>query len=303
MMSIADRFTDFKTPDYFSRVDIEHILDIFIGMDNEGRQSIELRAEYEPQKITGTSCIEVNQYHKDSYNIIRFSLCDKEVTGLFYKFCEDLIEKTRHCTNKKQGYKEIINRYYLWKKLFTASKNNFLTERAIMGLIGEILFLKSGLNNRVEISDALKCWSGQDMTHKDFSLETEWYEVKAIHSGANSVKISSLEQLDSEYDGVLAVYTLEKMSASYDGITLNKLIIETAEMFELKEERDAFFKKVQMQGYEYNDYYEDIVFEIIDYNEYKVNQGFPKITKNNVAPAISKAKYEILLLDIVKFKM
>ena len=302
-MSIADRFTKFRNADYFSRVDTSHILDIFMGLDNNGRQSIELRANYKPQKIAGTSCIDVNQYNKGNYNIIRFSLCDKEVAGLFYKFCEDLIEKTRDCINKDQGYNEIINRYYLWKKLFLASKNNFLTEQAIMGLIGEIVFLKSGLNNRFELSDALRSWSGQELTHKDFSMETEWYEVKTIHSGASSVKISSLEQLESEHDGVLAVYELERMSSSYNGITLNKLIIETAEMFELKEERDAFFKKVQTQGYEYNDYYEDIVFEIIDYNEYKVNQSFPKITKNDVDSAISKAKYEILLADIAKFKM
>ena len=53
--------------------------------------------------------------------------------------------------------------------MFVSSKNNFLTEPEIMGLIGEILFLRGNLAERIGLSNALLSWSGQELTHKDFS--------------------------------------------------------------------------------------------------------------------------------------
>lgn len=102
-----------------------------------------------------------------------------------------------------------------------------------MGLIGELLFLKDQLSKSIGFSEALKSWSGQELTHKDFSYGDTWTEVKTIRRSSQSVRISSLEQLDSEYDGELAVYALEKMSPEYKGITLNKLIVEMRNLFRI----------------------------------------------------------------------
>ena len=143
---------------------------------------------------------------------------------MFYKFCDDLVEQTRNVKEKTEGYAAIVGRFFQWKKMFVASKNNFLTEPEIMGLIGEILLLRGYLAEKIGLSEGLKSWSGQELTHKDFSFNDTWIEAKAVSRGAQNVKISSLEQLDSDVDGELAVHSLEKMSTAYNGITLNKLI-------------------------------------------------------------------------------
>ena len=52
----------------------------------------------------------------------------------------------------------------------------------------------------------MKSWSGQELTHKDFSMENTWYEIKTIGCGQQNIKISSLEQLDSVYDGEIVVF-------------------------------------------------------------------------------------------------
>ncbi len=300
-MDIRSQFSAFSRPEYFSRIDDEHILDLHIGLDEKGRKSIELRSMFKPVKVTGTSAIDVTQYTKPEYNTIRFSLKDDDMSGLFYKFCEDIIEQTKDLKNEKDGYKAITTRFFQWKKMFVLSKNTFLTEPEIMGMIGEILFLRGPLADEIGLSEALKSWSGQELTHKDFSCSDKWYEVKTISRGNTTVRISSLEQLDSDKNGELIVYSLEKMSPAYNGISLNKLILETRQMFLSADDADTFLAKVAMQGYEYNNYYDELVFEVSGLTRYKVTDQFPKLTHANVPKEITKANYDLALAEIMSF--
>lgn len=300
-MDIRSQFSAFSRPEYFSRIDDEHILDLHIGLDEKGRKSIELRSMFKPVKVTGTSAIDVTQYTKPEYNTIRFSLKDDDMSGLFYKFCEDIIEQTKDLKNEKDGYKAITTRFFQWKKMFVLSKNTFLTEPEIMGMIGEILFLRGPLADEIGLSEALKSWSGQELTHKDFSCSDKWYEVKTISRGNTTVRISSLEQLDSDKNGELIVYSLEKMSPAYNGISLNKLILETRQMFLSTDDADTFLAKVAMQGYEYNNYYDEFVFEVSGLTRYKVTDQFPKLTHANVPKEITKANYDLALAEIMSF--
>ena len=302
-MDIKEKFAAFNRPEYFSRIDNTHILDLHIGLDESGRKAIELRSFFRPVKVTGTSAIDVSQYTKPEYNTIRFSLKDDEMSGLFYKFCEDIIEQTKDLHDEKDGYKTITDRFFQWKKMFVLSKNTFLTEPEIMGLIGEILFLRGDLAAKIGLSEALKSWSGQELTHKDFSCNEIWYEVKTISRGHQTVHISSLEQLDGENEGELIVISLEKMSPAYKGISLNKLVLETRQLFASGDEADSFLAKTALQGYEYNNYYDEFVFEISNITHYRVDRTFPKLTHANVPSAISKADYDIALSDILSYKI
>lgn len=300
-MNISEMFEKFFRPAYYSRIDNTHILNLFIGLDEHGRKSIELRSHFIPIRVSGTSAIDVTQYKKPEYNTIRFSLKDDEVSGLFYKFCEDITEQTRGLANEKDGYKAITNRFFQWKKMFVASRNAVLTEPAIMGLIGELLFLKDDLSVRIGLSAALRSWSGQEVTRKDFSIDDSWFEIKTISRGNPCVRISSLEQLSSDHEGELVVYALEKMSAEYNGITLNKLVLDILKMFSSQEDKDLFMTKVSIQGYEYNNYYDDFVFELSSKTRYVVNKDFPKLTSADVPRAITKVSYDILLTEIMPY--
>ena len=240
-MTLKERFDSFTTAEYYSRVDTDHILELYIGLDEKGRKSIELRSAFNPRRIKGTSAIEVNQYDNQKYKTLRFSLTDEEISGLFYTFCDDLITQTRDLKDEKSGYDAIVVRFHQWKKLFVSSKKDFLNEAQIMGLIGELLFLRDQLSKRLGLAEALRSWSGQELTHKDFSYGDTWTEVKAIRRNSQSVHISSLEHLDSEHEGELCVYALERMSAEYNGITLNKLIFDIRGRFPDSDARDFCF--------------------------------------------------------------
>ena len=303
MSSIKEKFEEFENRNYFSRIDNSHPLELHVGLDDKGRKTIELRAQFAPRKVTGTASIAVNQYKKPEYNTIRFSLIDEEISGLFYLFCEDLVEQTREIKERTEGYNCIVNRFFQWKRMFVASKTNILTEQAIMGLIGELLYFRDVLSDKIGIYDALKSWSGQELTHKDFSYNDTWTDVKTVRSGNITVRISSLEQLESDNDGELAVFTLEKMSTAFHGITLNNLVMKIRNMFPPGEDRDKFISEVELQGYEYNDIYDEYVYKVNDFTRYCVNDEFPKLTSRDIDPAIKRATYEIAIADIVGFKL
>ena len=302
MIEFEERFKQFTQPDYISLISPDSRIPLYIGTDSEMRYLIEFHGKFVPRKIASTSAIEVNQYRNNKYNTLRFTLINEEVTDLFYKFCEDLVEQTSGLTDENQGYLVISNRFAQWKQMFVSSRKRKLTEPEIMGLIAEILFMRGWLAERYSLTDALSAWSGQELTHKDFSLGDTWYEVKAVSRGKPTVRIASLEQLDSDVPGELVVFPFEKMSEEYNGITLNKLISETVKLFTTAEDAETFKRKVALQGYEYSSYYDSFVFAVGDMKRFLVNETFPRLVRKDVPASVANCIYDLLLRDLEKFE-
>ena len=177
-----------------------------------------------------------------------------------------------------------------------------LSENEVIGLIGELLFLKDYCFPIYGISIGLNGWSGPEPTHKDFSYKNEWYEIKSINSFKNTVTISSIEQLDSLIEGKLVVYSFEKMSPSFNGISLNALVGMVSNMIQYETDKDIFFEKLKQVGYSYNEVYDNYVYNMINVDKYVVNAEFPKIKAEDLPNGIGKVQYEILLSLIEKFK-
>ena len=172
-----------------------------------------------------------------------------------------------------------------------------------MGLIGELLFLRDYMIPTYGEDNALLSWSGSELTHKDFSLKDCWYEVKAISTGKGSVRISSLEQLQSSIEGELAVFQLEKMSPVYDGVTINKLANGLLNTLSNDFNRDCFLNKLAENNFDFNNEYDEYVYEVIVGERYQVTVSFPKLTANDVSEAICRAQYDILLSEIQGYRI
>ena len=72
---------------------------------------------------------------------MRFSLENPALLEYFCTFCEDLITSTQVISDDETAYQTLRARYFSWKQLFKPNHGN-LTEIEVMGLIGELLFLK-----------------------------------------------------------------------------------------------------------------------------------------------------------------
>ena len=297
---IKEKLESIEHCSQYVRVNAEHPLELYLGKNSKGFLTLRFNGDFVPTKVLGTNIIEIKQVKTENYNSILFSFCADDNYSLFYHFCEDIINETENYQGE-DGYKEIINRYSQWKKMFSGN-NKLLTENEVLGLIGELLFLKDRVFDLYGITNGLNGWSGPEPTHKDFSYKNEWYEIKSINTFKNSVSISSLEQLDSELPGHLVVYSFEKMSPSFAGITLNKLVFDISSILEYETDRDIFFAKLKQVGYSYNEVYDNYVYNLVKLDAYLVDNTFPRIKADDLPKGIAKVQYEVLLSMIEKNK-
>ena len=297
---IKEKIQSVELSSQYVRVSVDHPLELYLGKNEKGYLTLRFNGDFVPTKVIGTNLIEVKQVKTSKYNSILFSYLSEDNFTLFYHFCEDMITETENYQGD-EGYKEIVNRYSQWKKMFTGN-NKILTENEVLGLIGELLFLKNIAIPTYGSTDGLNSWSGPEPTHKDFSYKNDWYEIKSINTFKSSVSISSLEQLDSELEGHLVVYSFEKMSPSFAGISLNKLVSEILRDLAFDTDKDIFLAKLKQVGYAYNEIYDNYVFNLIKKDSYLVNNEFPRIKADDLQKGIIKVQYEILLSLIEKNK-
>ena len=295
MNEYKSRFESFTSNEFYVRADSDHPLDWNIGLDSNGHKALKLRGKFNVQKIEGTKFVQIQQFSKGEIKAIVFSLMEDSYSNQFYTFVEDMVTMSREASDAQEGYIKVIRNFARWKGMFQNCSKDYLTNERIMGLIAEILFLQNELIPTYGEEVAAKSWTGQELTHKDFYVNNLWYEVKAISVGKTTVKISSLEQLESSDKGYLIVYQLEKVSAESNGISLNQLVKKVYESMVTDSARQYFIEEVSKQGFAFHEYYDSVRYKVCEKSKYLVDEDFPKLTHNNVCDEVVKAEYHLNL--------
>lgn len=289
-------------PSHFIRFGENRDLNLYLGRDDNNNFALEFRGKYVPTKIVGSDVISVYQGKSVDHYVLRFSLENAELLEYFCTFCQDLLDSTENLKIDDIAYKTLCSRYFAWKKLFKPHSGS-LSDTEIIGLIGELLFMKEYMIPQWGIPKSLESWMGPERTHKDFSMESEWYEIKAINTGKETVRISSIEQLDSNEDGYLAVYCLEKMSPSFSGIKLNTLVSELMNTMGSPINRETLLSKLSLYNFDFSPEYDNFVYSKVGFSMYKVTEHFPRLCRSSVPMSISKVQYDIVLSEIEEFKV
>jgi hypothetical protein len=175
-----------------------------------------------------------------------------------------------------------------------------LSYSEIIGLLGEIYYIYEYLKNGGEGQSIIKSWTGTDFTYHDFIFENSWIEIKTILSSASTVKISSIEQLDSNISGNLITYCYEKTSVTDTcHLTLNKVILDVKYLLINSVELMLLFEnKLSDFGYFYSDDYNLPAIRIVEKKIYDVNSTFPKLSREHLPEAVQKITYELVLTSI-----
>lgn len=286
----------------FIRVGDNRNISLYVGKDDKGNYAFDFRGKYIPVKISNSDVISVQQGKHDDICTLRFSLFNPELLEYFCTFCQDLLDSTVDVKNDEDAYKTLCSRYFSWKKLFRPNQGG-MNDTEVMGLIGELLFMQDYMIPNWGIEKALDSWMGPEKTHKDYSTENIWYEIKAVSAGKESVRISSLEQLDGDEEGYLAVYCLEKMRPAFSGIKLNSLVQNLLGKMGSTQNRETFLSKLQLYNYDFSTEYDNYVFTNVGFSMYSVGAGFPRLCRKNIQTAINKIQYEIFLSELEGFKL
>lgn len=291
-------------PNSWKRVGAKHPVDLYYGKDNKGRNSIEFSGVFTiNKKIRSSIVIEITHY-KNSNGIksIVFSLLDNNLLRQFSDFLNSMIDATSKCIKSNQdAYKVVCDVYFIMQKMFR-SNSEILSEAEIKGLIGELLFLRDRLIPEFGETKAISSWSGAEKTRKDFAIDNNWYEIKTINFGKDTVHISSIEQLDSPNEGSLLIYQVEKMAEEYNGLKLNELVRSILIKIQSINDKDIFVNKLQDYRYFYNPQYDEFVYEVRNLDEYIVDSEFPRIKRDLIHKAICKASFDLTISNLAQFK-
>ncbi|MEG1141864.1 MAG: PD-(D/E)XK motif protein, partial [Clostridia bacterium] len=251
--TIKEKFEESQYNSKYKRYDAIHPVDIYLGSNEIGNKSLVIIFEGQILEIESTKMIKVSiTKREDKKLVLSFDLLENNIKDIFYKFCEDIIESTKNI-NKEEVLSFITKRWKSWISLFKNPISELLSEMEIRGLIGELLFLDMYMFNKYGYERSLNAWVGTDMSHKDFEIDDNWYEIKTVSQNSLTVKISSIEQLDSKIVGDLVIIKLEKSNKEVKtNVTLNQLVLLIKDKLSA-ELKIQFEQKLLKVNYLYND--------------------------------------------------
>lgn len=304
MENIREILLDLKESDKYQRVDTSNPVAWYVGLDGNNRYSLFAITETQPPALASTKIINLFiGSRRDGKYGITFSLIEKKSIDLFVHFCEDMISYSRNVQKSKNAADNICSRYIQWQKAFIRTEGKLLSFEQIKGLIGELYFLKMEMMPKYGPQKAVDSWIGIESTDQDFLCDDTWYEVKTTVSGSGTVKISSVEQLDTEAEGHLVVVTLDKTSeADTSKLTLNNMVELVIESIPEKVLQDRLMSRLLTYGYYFDKAYDRIGFRYNGMSQYKVDQTFPCLRKDQIPISVQNAKYELALAAIEAFK-
>lgn len=301
---IKEKFEECKETKSFIRINEEHPSDTYVGYNENGNKTLAIIAYGEIEEIESTKLIEARILKRSTDNrlSLSFSLLNDIMSDIFYQFCDDIVQKTINLPHEINVIAFIIERWKKWIQMFKNPHTTIMSENEIRGLLGELIFLKEIMIKKYGISKSLESWIGSSMSHKDFEIDDTWYELKTIKENAITVEISSIEQLESSLYGELALVKLEPSNLTINNpISLNNYIKSIENLLETKEQINLFYKKLEERNYFYVEEYDKYVYANKGIDKYRVVEGFPKISNNDLKDGIVRVSYQIFINKIRDF--
>lgn len=286
-------------------IEVDSVVKVYYGMSNAGNLRLSFMSTIAPPKIDSTKLLKVVQ-GKETEKVYwtNFDLLESTAKQVFYSFCSDLVDSVDGLNDEKKALVYLKNRFHIWKAMFKKG-NATVSAELIKGLFGELYFLDTVVSERYGIAEAISSWSGADGTAKDFSKDTDWFEIKAVSTSAVSVKISSVPQLSSEIPGHLVIIRVEAMSPVYSNgkSSIGELFYSILKKIELEETKELFLSKLLTYGINLSDECCSEKFNVVSVQSYYVNNNFPRLLEEDIKhKEICKVSYELIINSLEKFK-
>jgi len=223
---------------------------------------------------------------------------------VFIKLCYDIVEYVTANSNMNDTFELTCKRLKKWQSLFTAEMNRLLSSAEIQGLYTELYFLGEMLNrHRVYEHELVNGWQGPSGNQQDFILASTAVEIKSI-SGIQRgiVRISSEDQLETHLDRLyLCVYFLAEQNSQGKGESLNSVVKRIFNQLTDDENKEMFEQKLQRARYIDISDYDTPMFDVSMCKIYLIDEGFPRITRANIASGIVSVTYGLVLATLEDF--
>lgn len=291
----------------YLRLEVAHQLEWYIGFHSIEQMTIMLVLNnqiYAPQS-SKSIIVSARQREIDGRWTLIFELMKNEQEEVFINLCCDLISYSSKATNEKDALSLVISRYKQWNRLLEYQNKGLLDEASRKGLLGELIFLKSKILEGVSPFSVVQSWVGSEGADQDFSFADRWYEVKTIGVSADTVNISSIQQLDRTDRGFLIIIRVDKCAPERQGaFTLVQKIEEVRQL--LNNDYDSielFENKLVKRGYIDIPEYSEQYYYYSDFKSYIVNENFPKLISRNVPLQVIACQYTLSINGIASWEV
>ena len=296
-------------PGNAKRVDEKHPGEFYWMVDERNRKGLWLQSKSElaHKKIASLAGIACNIEKSDDSKLdltIIHDLEPGEAIDDFFNFCEFLVNVTYCLKGTDDVFREVINKLDLWNKLFRTKSDGLLTENEILGLFGELLFIKEFLEPIIGIENAISSWEDGE---QDFQFNKKLYEIKTSSMAKDrKIQISSLDQLNTQSGDIfICRQTLGKMNSKDDSSdSLNGIVKEINKIIDKTDNPNLgnlYSAKLYERRYEEDIKYEKFFLNLQNRQFIRVTNDFPKLTPQNVDPRVKSVSYEIEEISYSKF--
>ena len=301
MNSIESKFQGISNLNRMIRLDENHPLDFFIGLNESGFLVLILNSNLQIKSMQGNKIIDIRVFQSENQYRLAITLKDFDYKKIYYDFVEDIVDHSNEKLPKETLIKRALNRIYLWKAAFKPASSSLLSESVIRGLVGELYFLKSYILENYGLEKAIRGWYGPKKYKRDFEINENWYEVKTKSTSSQYVKITSIEQLDVEISGTLAVISMDKTDLIVEkAYSLNQLIADLYELIDDHELRDIIYEKLDAIGYNYRIEYDEYAYLITNLQLFDINEESLILRKDVIPSSISSVKYSLDISQLAK---
>lgn len=287
---------------------------VSLGYDKNGHKSmfidlpIGIKVNEPSYKLENISL----RTEKIDRNYLILSLKEDAFLTIFNEF---LFAIFSHINDEKEVHnviRKVIELYHIWNLFFSKEKLSSVNMKKMLGIAGELYYLKHFLENNQNPVKLIENWEGPSNKTHDFVFAEFDLEVKAKLISSNVVHISSSFQLDFDKYLKLGVvnFTMwnEEQEGSFETIGIMiKDIIEKLKLIGI--DHILFLNKLLQLNINYfdNEQMEElnnIKFITHDHQEYEASHKlFPRLVPSNIPNAIKKVKYDIDLNLIEDFKI
>ena len=267
------------------RITVKSALGVYCGLNEAGNLRIAFMSKASAPKIESTKMLKVTQGEEsESVYWTCFDLLQSDARKVFFAFCTNLVEAVTGQYNEEQALLALKKRYIVWKNMFKRDSVGKVSREVLQGLFGELYFMKNYMLDRFGAAVTVQSWSGPDSKSKDYAVDTEWFEIKTVGANTPTVRISSLAQLSSDYDGHLVVLKVEAMSDQFSNGESSVGELFSSILSQINDEtiEGIFLSKLSAFGFDLSDESFMAKFDVKSMTSYKVNENFPRLTEADI---------------------
>jgi len=297
--------------DNLRRVASTHPLEFWWGRDHKGRALLvlDIPAPSTTPKYPELAGVEISSTQVgNGVNRLVLTLLDQDDRDIFLALCNDLLDATDALPRDagKEGLRVVLVRLARWQDLFRRRRDK-LTLNEIIGLVGELLFMRDCLLTRISPAAAIAMWRGPYGDEQDFIVGATILEVKTqLATADHAILVSSEHQLDTAAAPIAVVHQIlgPALPTSNQAVSLNQLVSELRNEMSTKDPSalEPFDGALATINYVAIPAYDEPIWLLAGREIFRVAELFPRIVPAAIPVGIEKVRYHVRLEACAPFR-